>query len=178
VFGGALVRNDVGAVLDAEGIECTLNGLYLGHRRRLIDNHTAIDHAKPHCHSFEIYKGVLDGRSRGVFNGKIFVREDAQKTDAKQTNQVLLLSDHATINTKPQLEIFADDVKCTHGATVGQLDEESLFYLRARGIGHEQARAMLIHAFASDIIDRVTIEPLREALESQLLEQLPKDARG
>jgi len=178
VLGGGLVRNDIGAVLDAEGIECTVNGLYLGHGRRLIDNHTAIVHAKPHCVSHEIYKGMLDDHSRGVFNGKIFVRPDAQKTDAKQTNQVLLLSDHATINTKPQLEIYADDVKCTHGATVGQLDEESLFYLRARGIGHEQARAMLIHAFASDIIDRVTIEPLREALESQLLEQLPKDARG
>jgi Fe-S cluster assembly protein SufD len=178
VFGGAIVRNDVGAVLDAEGIECTLNGLYLGNGRRLIDNHTAIDHAKPHCASHEIYKGMLDDHARGVFNGKIFVREDAQKTDAKQTNQVLLLSDDATINTKPQLEIYADDVKCTHGATVGQLDEESLFYLRARGIGREQARAILVHAFASDIIDRVTIEPLRAALEDALLAQLPKEARG
>jgi len=178
VLGGGLVRNDIGAVLDAEGIECTVNGLYLGNGRRLIDNHTAIVHARPHCVSHEIYKGMLDDHARGVFNGKIFVRPDAQKTDAKQTNQVLLLSDHATINTKPQLEIFADDVKCTHGATVGQLDEESLFYLRARGIGHEQARAMLIHAFASDIIDRVTVEPLREALEAALLEQLPREARG
>ena len=178
VLGGAIVRNDVGAVLGAEGIECTLNGLYLGHGRRLIDNHTAIDHAKPHCASHEIYKGMLDGHARGVFNGKIFVRQDAQKTDAKQTNQVLLLSDEATINTKPQLEIFADDVKCTHGATVGQLDEESLFYLRARGIGREQARAILVHAFAGDIISRVTIEPLRAALEHALLAQLPQEARG
>ncbi len=176
VFGGGLVRNDVGAVLDATGIECTLNGLYLGHGDRLIDNHTAIDHAKPHCESHEIYKGMLDGASRGVFNGKIFVREDAQKTDAKQTNQVLLLSDDATINTKPQLEIFADDVKCTHGATVGQLDDEALFYLRARGIGHHEARAILVHAFASDVIDRVKVEPLRAALEDTLLGQLPGEA--
>lgn len=176
VFGGRLVRNDVGAVLDASGIECTLNGLYLGSGDRLIANHTAIDHAKPHCESHEIYKGMLDGSSRGVFNGRIFVRQDAQKTDAKQTNQVLLLSDDATINTKPQLEIFADDVKCTHGATVGQLDDEALFYLRARGIGRDEARAILVHAFASDIIDRVKVEPLRAALEDTLLGQLPGEA--
>jgi Fe-S cluster assembly protein SufD len=175
VLGGALVRNDIGATLDAEGINCTLNGLYLGHGHRLIANQTAIDHAKPHCESHEIYKGMLDDHSRGVFTGKIFVRQDAQKTDAKQTNQILLLSDNATINTKPQLEIYADDVKCTHGATVGQLDEESLFYLRTRGIAREDARAMLVHAFASDIIDRVTMEPLRDALERALLAQLPKE---
>jgi Fe-S cluster assembly protein SufD len=174
VLGGALVRNDIGARLEDEGIECTLNGLYLGHADRLIDNHTTIDHAKPHCASHEVYKGMLDGRARGVFNGKIFVRQDAQKTDAKQTNQVLLLSDDATINTKPQLEIFADDVKCTHGATIGQLDAESLFYLRARGIGEDEARAMLVHAFASDIIDRVHLESLRQSLESVLLGYLPK----
>ena len=177
-FGGALVRNDITARLDAQEIECTLNGLYLAHGRRLVDNHTTIVHAQPHCASHELYKGMLDGHSRGVFNGKIFVRPDAQKTDAKQTNQVLLLSDNATINTKPQLEIFADDVKCTHGATVGQLDEEALFYLRARGIGHDEARAILIHAFASDIIDRVTIEPLRAALEETLLTLLPKQAQA
>ena len=177
-LGGAIVRNDVTASLDAEHIECTLNGLYLANGRRLVDNHTAIDHAKPNCASHEIYKGMLDDHARGVFNGKIFVRQDAQKTDAKQTNQVLLLSDEATIDTKPQLEIFADDVKCTHGATVGQLDEDMLFYLRARGIGKAQARAMLIHAFASDIIDRVSIEPLREALEETLLGQLPREARA
>jgi Fe-S cluster assembly protein SufD len=176
-LGGGLVRNDVTGTIGAQHVECTLNGLYLGHGRRLIDNHTAIDHAQPNCASHELYKGMLDGHARGVFNGKILVRPDAQKTDAKQTNQVLLLSDDATINTKPQLEIFADDVKCTHGATVGQLDEEMLFYLRARGIGRDEARAMLIHAFASDIIDRVTIEPLRVALEDALLGQLPKQAR-
>ena len=173
-LGGALVRNDINARLSAEGIECTLNGLYLGNGNCLIDNHTAIDHAMPHCASHELYKGMLDGHARGVFNGKIFVRQDAQKTDAKQTNQVLLLSDDATINTKPQLEIFADDVKCTHGATVGQIDAEALFYLRARGIGRDEARAMLVHAFASDVIDRISIEPLRQALEEALLAYLPR----
>ena len=173
-LGGALVRNDVNAVLDGEGIHCTLNGLYLVDGRRLVDNHTTIDHAMPHCESHELYKGILDDSGRGVFNGKIFVRQDAQKTDAKQTNQVLLLSDDATIDTKPQLEIFADDVKCTHGATVGQIDAEALFYLRARGIGLEDARAMLVHAFASDIIDRVSIESLRQGLEETLLGYLPR----
>jgi Fe-S cluster assembly protein SufD len=176
-LGGSLVRNDITAALAARHVECTLNGLYLGHGRRLIDNHTTIVHAAPECASHELYKGMLDEQAHGVFNGKIFVRQDAQKTDAKQTNQVLLLSDHATINTKPQLEIYADDVKCTHGATVGQLDDESLFYLRARGIGEHEARAMLIHAFASDIIDRVAIAPLHDALEAALLDQLPKQAR-
>jgi Fe-S cluster assembly protein SufD len=164
-FGGALVRNDVNARLDAEGIECTLNGLYMADGERVVDSHTAIDHAKPNCASHEIYKGMLDGRARGVFNGKIFVRQDAQKTDAKQTNQVLLLSDDATANTKPQLEIYADDVKCTHGATIGQLNPESIFYLRSRGIGPETARRMLIHAFAGEIIERVRCEPAREALD-------------
>lgn len=172
-LGGQLTRNDITATLDGEGIECTVNGLYLADGDRLVDNHTAIDHAKPHCHSYEIYKGVLDGRSRGVFNGKIFVRQDAQKTDAKQTNQVLLLSDDATIDTKPQLEIFADDVKCTHGATVGQLSAEALFYLRARGIGLEDARALLIHAFAEDIVERIKIDGVRHALEQVLLARLP-----
>lgn len=172
-LGGRLTRNDINATLDGEGIECTVNGLYLADGDRLVDTHTAIDHAKPHCHSYEIYKGVLDGRSRGVFNGKIFVREDAQKTDAKQTNQVLLLSDDATIDTKPQLEIYADDVKCTHGATVGQLSAESLFYLRARGIGKDDARALLIHAFAEDIVERIRIDGVRRALEQVLLARLP-----
>ncbi|HTV00920.1 MAG TPA: Fe-S cluster assembly protein SufD [Luteitalea sp.] len=172
-LGGLLTRNDINATLDGEGIECTVNGLYLADGDRLVDTHTAIDHAKPHCHSYEIYKGVLDGRSRGVFNGKIFVREDAQKTDAKQTNQVLLLSDDATIDTKPQLEIFADDVKCTHGATVGQLSEESLFYLRARGIGKDDARALLIHAFAESVVENIKIDSVRHALEQVLLARLP-----
>lgn len=172
-LGGAIVRNDINAVLGGEGGECTLNGLYLASSKQLVDNHTAIDHAMPHCDSHELYKGILDGQARGVFNGKIFVREDAQKTDAKQTNQTLLLSEKAQINTKPQLEIFADDVKCTHGATVGQLQPESLFYLRSRGIGIEDARSLLIYAFASDIIGRIKVAPIREQLNGLLLAQLP-----
>jgi Fe-S cluster assembly protein SufD len=123
----------------------------------------------PHCASHELYKGILDGKAKGVFNGKIFVRQDAQKTDAKQTNKTLLLSDDATINTKPQLEIFADDVKCTHGATVGQLAGDAVFYLRTRGIGLEEARAMLTYAFANDILQRIKIEPLRRELEEAFL---------
>jgi Fe-S cluster assembly protein SufD len=174
-LGGAIVRNDVNAVLDAEGIHCTLNGLYLVDGDRLVDNHTTIDHAKPHCESHELYKGILDDRGKGVFNGKIFVREDAQKTDAKQTNQILLLSDDATIDTKPQLEIFADDVKCTHGATIGQLDAAQMFYLKSRGIGDAHARAILLHAFAADIVERIEVDALREHLERLLLERLPID---
>jgi Fe-S cluster assembly protein SufD len=174
-LGGRLVRNDAFAILDGEGGECTLNGLYVADRERLVDNHTSIDHARPHCASHEIYKGILGGAARAVFNGKIIVRQDAQKTDAKQTNRALLLTDGATINTKPQLEIFADDVKCTHGAAIGQLDEEAIFYLRARGLTYAEARDMLIHAFAGQILDGVRVEPLREALEAELFEQLAKD---
>ncbi len=175
-LGGGLVRNDIAAVLDAEGCACTLNGLYLASGEQHVDNHTLIDHARPHCESHELYKGILDDKAHGVFNGKIYVRQDAQKTDAKQTNQTLLLSDDATINTKPQLEIFADDVKCTHGATVGQLDAESIFYLRSRGIDLEAARALLTFAFANDIIRRVSVEPLRARLEDSLLaaQRLPR----
>ncbi len=167
-FGGALVRNTVGTVLDGEGIESTLNGLALATGDQLVDNHTAIDHSKPQCSSHELYKSILDGKARGVFNGKIFVRRDAQKTDAKQTNRTLLLSDDATMDTKPQLEIFADDVKCTHGATVGHLDDEQVFYLRTRGIPLESARDMLTFAFASDIISRVHVEPLRQQLDRMM----------
>lgn len=174
-LGGAITRNEVTAVLDGEGIECTLNGVYLANGSRLIDNHTAIDHAKANCASHEVYKGILDDKARGVFNGKIFVRQDAQKTDAKQSNMTLLLSDDAQINTKPQLEIFADDVKCTHGATVGQLDPEQLFYLRARGIGEKEARSLLIRAFAGDIIDRIKIEPVRIQVEEMLYALLPQE---
>jgi Fe-S cluster assembly protein SufD len=174
-LGGKLVRNDAVAILDGEGGDCTLNGLYLADRDRLIDNHTTIDHAKPHCGSHEVYKGILGGTARAVFNGKIIVRQDAQKTDAKQTNRALLLTDGATINTKPQLEIFADDVKCTHGAAIGQLDEDAIFYLRARGLTYAEARDMLIHAFAGQILERVQIEPLRQALEAELFEQLARD---
>jgi Fe-S cluster assembly protein SufD len=174
-LGGKLVRNDVNAHLDGEGAECTLNGLYLADGDRHVDNHTAIDHAKAHCPSHEIYKGILGGRARAVFNGKILVRQDAQKTDAKQTNRALLLTEGASINTKPQLEIFADDVKCTHGAAIGQLDDEAIFYLQARGLTFAEARDLLIHAFAGEILDRVRIEPLRQALELDLYAQLAKD---
>ncbi len=174
-LGGKFVRNDVYALLDGEGGDCTLHGLYLADRDRLVDNHTTIDHAKPHNGSHEVYKGILGGTSRAVFNGKIIVRQDAQKTDAKQTNRALLLTDGATINTKPQLEIFADDVKCTHGAAIGQLDDEAIFYLRARGLPYAEARDMLIHAFAAQVLDGVQIEPLRVALEVTLFDQLAKD---
>jgi Fe-S cluster assembly protein SufD len=172
-FGGSLVRNDVVAVLDGEGIDCTLNGLYVGRDKQLIDNHTTIDHAMPHCGSHEIYKGILADQSRGVFNGKIIVRPDAQKTDAKQTNKALLLSDEANINTKPELEIFANDVRCTHGAAIGQLDEDALFYLRSRGLSVAESRAMLIHAFAGDILNRVKIAQVRDHLEQILTARLP-----
>jgi Fe-S cluster assembly protein SufD len=176
-FGGALVRNDVSAVLDGEGIECTLNGLYLGDDRRMVDNHTTIDHAKPHCGSREVYKGILADHARAVFNGKIIVRPDAQKTDAKQTNKALLLSEDAQINTKPQLEIFANDVKCTHGAAVGQMDDEAIFYLRARGLGLDEARDLLVHAFAGDVLNRMPLEALRSRADALLLEQLPRALR-
>jgi Fe-S cluster assembly protein SufD len=174
-LGGRIVRNDALAILDGEGGDCTLNGLYLADRERLIDNHTTIDHAKPHCGSHEVYKGILGGTARAVFNGKIIVRQDAQKTDAKQTNRALLLTDGATINTKPQLEIFADDVKCTHGAAIGQLDDDAIFYLRARGLTYAEARDMLIHAFAGQVLEGVKVEPLRVALETELFAQLAKD---
>jgi Fe-S cluster assembly protein SufD len=172
-FGGGLVRNDIMARLDGEGIDCTLNGLYVGRGKQLIDNHTTIDHAMPHCGSHEVYKGILSEQARAVFNGKIIVRPDAQKTDAKQTNKALLLSDEANINTKPELEIFANDVKCTHGAAIGQLDEAAMFYLRSRGLSAADARAMLVHAFAGDILNRVKIAPVREYLEAILPARLP-----
>jgi Fe-S cluster assembly protein SufD len=173
-LGGSLVRNEVTVVLDGEGVECTLNGLYLADDRRVVDNHTTIDHAKPHCGSREIYKGILSDAARAVFNGKIIVRPDAQKTDARQTNKALLLSEDALINTKPQLEIFANDVKCTHGAAVGQLDEEAIFYLRSRGLSDAEARHFLIRAFAGDVLNRLPLEPLRTAVEEVLVRQLPR----
>ncbi len=173
--GAKIARIDIHLVLGGEGIESILNGLYLGGGDQLVDHHTVVDHAAPRCASHEFYNGILDGKSKGVFNGKIFVRKDAQKTDAKQTSRNLLLSDEATIDTKPQLEIFADDVKCTHGATVGQLNEEEIFYLRSRGIGAENARRMLIHAFASDVINRITLAPIREELEKLMSERLDRE---
>jgi len=171
-LGGALVRNDVIAILAGEGGECTLNGLYLADGQRLIDNHTTIDHAMPHCDSREIYKGILADRARGVFNGKIIVRPDAQKTDAKQTNRALLLSEDAQVNSKPELEIFANDVKCTHGAAVGQLDPDALFYLRSRGFDLAEARHLLIHAFAGDVLNRMPLVAVRNGVESVLQRQL------
>jgi Fe-S cluster assembly protein SufD len=179
-LGGGLVRNEINAVLAGEGCECTLNGLYVGDGTQHIDNRTTIDHARPHCASHELYKGILDGKAKGVFNGKILVRQDAQKTDAKQTNKTLLLSDEATINTKPQLEIFADDVKCTHGATVGQLASDAVFYLRTRGIGIDQARAILTYAFAADVLQHIKVEPLRRKLEGHFLaaQHLPAELRA
>jgi Fe-S cluster assembly protein SufD len=172
-FGGSLVRNDVNVVLDGEGAECTLNGLYLGDRRRLVDNHTTIDHARPNCGSRETYKGILGDHARAVFNGKIVVRPAAQKTDAKQTNKALLLSEDAQINTKPQLEIFADDVKCTHGAAIGQIDDEAMFYLRARGLSEPDARRLLIRAFAGEVLRRMPLVSLSERLEEELMLRLP-----
>jgi Fe-S cluster assembly protein SufD len=171
-LGGRLDREEVRAVLNGEGAEALLHGLYVIGGHQHVDNHTLIDHAKPHCASREVYKGVLDGHAAGVFNGKIAVRQDAQKTDSKQSNKNLLLSEDATINTKPQLEIFADDVRCTHGATIGQIDPEAVFYLRSRGIGLEEARNLLIQAFANDILDRIKFEPLRSSLRETLAARL------
>lgn len=171
-LGGELVRNDINAVFEDEWCECNLYGLYVTDGKRHVDNHTMIDHAVPNCHSNELYKGVLDDNSRGVFNGKVMVRKDAQKTQAYQSNKNLLLSRHARIDTKPQLEIFADDVKCSHGATIGQLDPDSMFYLQSRGIGRDMARSLLIKGFAGDVIDYVNIEPLKDLLNKQILERL------
>jgi Fe-S cluster assembly protein SufD len=173
-LGGGLVRNDVNAVLDGEGIDCILNGLYLLEGNQFVDNHMRVEHAKPHCASHELYKGVLDGKSRSIFSGLIHVHKGAQKTDAKQSNRNLLLSRDAVANSNPQLEIYADDVKCTHGSTVGQLDEDAVFYLRSRGIGADAARSLLTYAFASDIVERIKVEPVRKDLEEFLFARLPK----
>jgi len=168
-LGGQLVRNEVDVTLDDEGCACTLNGLYIAAGDQHMDNRTRIDHTKPHCNSHELYKGILDERAKGVFNGKIYVHPDAQKTDAKQSNRVLLLSDDAVIDTKPQLEIYADDVKCTHGATVGQIDETALYYLRARGISEDLARSLLVYAFANEIASALELAAVREHVERFLL---------
>jgi Fe-S cluster assembly protein SufD len=170
--GARLSRNNIRTSLAGEGVECVLNGLYLTKGDQLADHHMVVEHAQPHCQSHEYYNGILDGKSKGVFHGRILVRKIAQKTDAKQTNKNLLLSDDATVDTKPQLEIYADDVKCTHGATIGQLNDESIFYLRARGIGADTARRMLIHAFAGEIIERIRHAPAREELDKAVWERL------
>lgn len=171
-FGGALARTDLSVLLDAEGAECTLNGLFVGRGEQHIDNHTTVDHAKPRCVSRELYKGILDDAARGVFHGKVIVRQDAQKTDAVQTNKNLLLSRRALVSSTPALEILADDVKCKHGSTTGQLDAAALFYLRSRGIGESAARAMLTQAFAADIAERIRIPSLRAEVERELDERL------
>jgi len=172
--GGGLVRNDVHGYLDAEGIECTLNGLYLGRESQHVDNHMRVDHAKPNCNSYELYKGVLEGRSKAVFNGRIVVHEDAQKTDAKQSNRNLLLSKEALVQSNPQLEIFADDVRCTHGSTTGHLDEEAVFYLRSRGISQEAAQSLLTYAFAAEVLQEIRLERIKDDLEEFLFTRLPK----
>ena len=173
-MGGVLTRNEVNGVLDREGAECALDGLYLVSGGQHVDNHTRLEHAKPHCDSREAYKGILDGQATGVFHGRIVVQPEAQRTDSKQTNDNLLLSDDAAINTKPQLEIYADDVKCTHGATIGQLDEDALFYLRSRGIGTAMARSLLIYAFATQVTDGIRVETVRAAINDHLFSWLPQ----
>lgn len=173
-LGGLLVRNDIGAWLGGEGIESHLNGLYVVDGKRHFDTHTFIDHAEPHCQSNELYKGVLDDEASAVFNGRIFVRQKAQKTNAFQANRNLLLSESAKINSEPQLEIFADDVRCTHGSTVGQLDEEAIFYLRSRGISAADAFAMLTDSFAGEILDLINIEPVRDYLRKEVFERFHK----
>jgi Fe-S cluster assembly protein SufD len=171
-LGAKLSRNSIRTNLAGEGLECILNGLYLTRDEQLADHHMIVEHAQPHCASHEYFNGILDDKSKGVFHGRILVHPLAQKTDAKQTNKNLLLSDDATADTKPQLEIYADDVKCTHGATIGQLNDESIFYLRSRGIGPETARRMLIHAFAGEIIERIAHEAAREELNQLVWERL------
>jgi len=177
-WGGRLSRNDIGAVLDGEGAECHLYGLTLADGAQHVDNHTWLDHAKPHGRSWEMYKAVLAGAARAVFNGRIIVREGAQKTDAKQSNKNLILSDAAIVFTRPQLEIHANDVKCTHGATIGRLDEEALFYLRSRGLGAVEARDLLIHAFADDVLAKIPAAGVREELAASLYARLERDLAG
>lgn len=171
-IGGKLSRQDVGAQLMAEGAHCTLNGLYMGHYNQHLDHQTKIDHAKPHCTSQELYKGILDDQARGVFNGQILVRPDAQKTFSSLTNQNLLLSKQAHVDTKPLLEIFADDVKCSHGATIGRLDENQIFYMRSRGLDESLSRHLLTYGFASEVLHHIEHRALRAHLEEILLNRL------
>jgi Fe-S cluster assembly protein SufD len=169
---GDIVRNNLNVVLDAEYNEAHLYGLYFPNGKTLIDNHTVVDNAQPHCFSNEFYKGILSDYATGVFNGKIFVRPHAQKTNAYQSNKNILLSDAASVNTKPQLEIFADDVKCSHGCTVGRLDEDSLYYLRSRGIPEKTAKALLIHAFVVDILEHIRLKPIRTYVDKLISKRL------
>jgi Fe-S cluster assembly protein SufD len=172
LLGGGLVRNNVHPVLAGEGGECLINGLFVGAGRQHLDNYMYVEHAKPHCSSRQFYNGILDGHAHGVFHGRIIVHKDAQKTDAKQTNRNLLLSDDAQIDTKPQLEIYADDVKCTHGATIGQIEENALFYLQSRGIDETSARRLLLLAFASECLDRMKPGGARDHAERLIHEHL------
>jgi len=172
-LGGALVRNEINAALAGEGAGIVLDGLFITGGAQHVDNHTVIDHVKPHCESLELYKGVLDGSSRGIFDGKVIVRPDARKTVSRQTNNNLLLSESAVVDSKPTLEILNDDVKCNHGSTIGQLDEEAMFYLRSRGIGEREARNLLVYAFAGEIVDRIKIEPARELVRRAMFARLP-----
>ncbi|MGH7790291.1 MAG: Fe-S cluster assembly protein SufD [Candidatus Binatia bacterium] len=175
-LGAGLARTAIATRLDAPGAACVFDGLYLADGAQHVDHHTTIDHRRPRGTSRELYKGILDGRATGVFNGKVFVRPDAQQSDAQQMNKNLLLSDDAQIDTKPQLEILADDVKCSHGATIGQLDEQAIFYLRARGIDAPAARQMLIRAFANELVDRIAVAPLRERLAAEIATRFPGEA--
>ena len=172
LLGGGLVRNNVHPVLAGEGSECLINGLFIGNGQQHLDNYMLVEHASPHCASRQFYNGILDDQAHGVFHGRIIVHKDAQKTDAKQTNRNLLLSDDARIDTKPQLEIYADDVKCTHGATIGQIEENALFYLRSRGIDEISARKLLLLAFANECLDRMAANPAREHVERLINEHL------
>ena len=165
---GTLVRNNLNIEVHGEGCETNLNGIYLGEAKNHIDNHTIVDHLKPNCNSNEVYKGILDDNSVGVFNGKVFVRRDAQKTNAFQQNNNILLTDDAVINSKPELEIYADDVKCSHGSTIGQLDDEAIFYLRARGVSKRSAINMMITAFVKDALERVSIPELKNYIETKI----------
>jgi Fe-S cluster assembly protein SufD len=176
-IGAALSRTNVYTELRGEGCGATLNGLYLGDAEQTLDHQTRIEHVEPNCYSRELYKGILDGASHGVFNGKVFVHPEAQKTDGKQTNNTLLLSERAQIDTKPQLEIFADDVKCTHGATVGRLDETSLFYMKSRGIDARTARELLTYAFAADVLETIELVEVREGLEEATLRRYTEGDR-
>src|SRR5260221_131429 len=177
-FGAALSRHDIHVQMDHEGAECSVDGLYMVDGRQHTDTHSVIDHKQPHCSSHQLYKGILDGRSRAVFNGKVFVRHGAQQTDARQTNKNLLLSTDARVDTKPQLEIFADDVKCTHGAAVGQIDEEEKFYLESRGLNPALARNMLTYGFAEEVIERIGIESIRRELDEAVLHRLRSSFEG
>ena len=171
-MGARLARHDISVVMDHEGAECWVDGLYLVGANQHSDTHSVIDHKQPHCNSHQLYKGILDDNGRAVFNGKIFVREGAQKTDAMQTNKNLLLSPQARVDTKPQLEIYADDVKCAHGAAVGQIDQEELFYLQARGINPELGRKLLTYGFAEEVIGKIKIDSIRAQLDEVVLSQL------